>query len=375
VHNLAHRLLVAGVAAALPATVVALSASATAETSHWRYPSVPRSSSGPAPAETPAFGFAPAAVSWGTGRLDAFYRGATGGPLRHTWSTNGGTSWPANPENLGGIIRGEPGVTSQTAGRLDVFVRGDNDLLYTKYYQRAWSGYHLLPSVGTLAGSAPAAATWSPGRLDVFYRLADGSLGQSWWNGDWHAARVPGLLNLDPVVATWAPGRLDVFFQRQGDAALGHSWWNGHVWRTESLGGVLAGQPAVVAPEPGTLLVYVRGTNQRLYVKVHSGGWSGFIPVADGVASDPAAAMRLDNRVADAVAGLTDRRLVYVDLSAEGDVEQGVVPGVLSSVPGATSARAGQLDVFYQGTSGNFVYRRFDGNTWTDESIIGTDYS
>src|SRR5689334_16778080 len=82
-------------------------------------------------------GDAPAAVSWGPGRLDVFVRTA-GGVLGHTalTSTAGWSAWESFP----GGIASAPAVGAWAAGRLDVFARGPGNELLHKWYDV--SGWH-----------------------------------------------------------------------------------------------------------------------------------------------------------------------------------------------------------------------------------------
>ena len=69
---------------------------------------------------------APAAASWGSGRVDVLVTG-TDAALYHAWeSGNGPWSW----EGLGGRILGSPAVVSWGTNRLDVVVRGIDNRLW-----------------------------------------------------------------------------------------------------------------------------------------------------------------------------------------------------------------------------------------------------
>ena len=70
-------------------------------------------------------GAAPAATSWGGGRLDVAVRG-TDSHLWHAWSSGGAWSW----EGLGGLIVGPPAAVTWGTNRLDVFVRGTDNHLW-----------------------------------------------------------------------------------------------------------------------------------------------------------------------------------------------------------------------------------------------------
>jgi Repeat of unknown function (DUF346) len=67
---------------------------------------------------------APAAVSWGSNRLDVFAQG-TDKSLQHWWWD--GSSWGS--ESLGGALVSAPAAVSWGSGRLDVFAQGTDKSL------------------------------------------------------------------------------------------------------------------------------------------------------------------------------------------------------------------------------------------------------
>lgn len=70
---------------------------------------------------------APAAVSWGGGRIDVFARGGDGA-LYHQFLEVG--VWLGSWIRLGGQLTSAPAVASRGYGKLDVFVRGTDNALY-----------------------------------------------------------------------------------------------------------------------------------------------------------------------------------------------------------------------------------------------------
>ena len=72
-------------------------------------------------------------------------------------------------------------VESVGPNRIDVFVRGIDNALYTK----SWDGNQWSDYVG-LGGdltSGPAVCSWAAGRLDVFARGTDDALWHLWYDG------------------------------------------------------------------------------------------------------------------------------------------------------------------------------------------------
>jgi hypothetical protein len=150
---------------------------------------------------------APAAVSWGWGRIDFFVRGPTG-ELRHKYFDNG--QWSSDWEFLGGILTSPPVVASMGSGRLTVFTRGIDMNLYSDNFVPGWAGWALPPTPCCLAGdvtNSVAAISQAQLTLDVFvigtlhdlYRKA-------YYNGGW-----AGWQYLDPptftniAATTWVP--------------------------------------------------------------------------------------------------------------------------------------------------------------------------
>ena len=220
----------------------------------------------------------PAAVSWGSNRIDVFTRG-TDNVLWHKWWNGTWHDW----ESLGGQLTGAPAVCSWGENRLDVFTRGTDNALWHKWWNGTW---HDWESLGGVLISAPAAVSWGSNRIDVFVRGTDNALWHKWWNGTWHDwESLGGQLTGAPAVCSWGENRLDVF-TRGTDNALWHKWWNGtwHDW--ESLGGVLISAPAAESAEPksdasATTYTYgqILGWDTPPRVAVEPLEWGAQIPV------------------------------------------------------------------------------------------------
>jgi hypothetical protein len=84
----------------------------------------------------------PAAVSWGTGRIDIFGIGMDGALYYKGYS---GKQWQANWDNLGGTFTSAPTVVSWGLEKLDVFALGTDNAVYHKSWDGAqWSGWNRL---------------------------------------------------------------------------------------------------------------------------------------------------------------------------------------------------------------------------------------
>lgn len=207
----------------------------------------------------------PAAVSWGSNRLDIFVRGGDNA-LYHKWWNGAWHGW----ESLGGVLTSAPAAASWASGRLDVFARGQDNALWHKWFDGSW---HDWESLGGGLTSGPAAASWASGRLDVFVRGNDGALWHKWFDGSWHNwESLGGQIKGDPAVAAWGPNRLDIF-ARGTDNALWHKWWNGSWHNWESLGGILTASPGVASWESGRLDIVGRGQDNACWHKWWDGRW------------------------------------------------------------------------------------------------------
>jgi len=80
---------------------------------------------------------------------------------------------------------GDVAAVSWGTGRIDLFWRSTDGALYTRHWDRAgWSDDLSLG--GTLA-SPPAAVAWAVGQMEVFAVFPDGELWDRYFDGsDWH---------------------------------------------------------------------------------------------------------------------------------------------------------------------------------------------
>ncbi|MDQ6742551.1 MAG: aryl-sulfate sulfotransferase, partial [Candidatus Dormibacteraeota bacterium] len=135
------------------------------------------------------------------------------------------TSW----QSLGGALTSRPAAASWSPDRLDAFVRGsDQQTWHIFSLNGQWSGWE--PLGGTLT-SGPGVASWSSGRLDVFVRGSDQQLWHRWFDGGQWSGWEPlgGVLSSSPSVASWSAGRLDVMVQGT-DQQVWHRWFDGSQW-------------------------------------------------------------------------------------------------------------------------------------------------
>ncbi len=260
--------------------------------------------SGPAASQTFSN---PAAVSWGTGRIDAFVRGTDNAIYTRVFADGGWGGWYP----LGGYLTSGPTVSSWGVNRLDLFARGGDNQLWS----RSWkgSGWEPWRALGGGLASAPAATSWGVNRVDVFVRGTDNQL----WHlaGDGGTNWLPwrpqgGQITSAPAVESWGANRLDIV-ARGTDAQVWHKAWNGSGWENwRPLGGQIKDAPAIVSYTSGRLDVFARGTDNQLWTKTFSnGGWEGgWRPLGGILTSGPAASSWGTNRI-DVFARGTDGQM------------------------------------------------------------------
>jgi sialidase-1 len=140
------------------------------------------------------------------------------------------------------------------------------------YHQTFWNGApdNVNPQWHNLAGifvSAPAAVSWSNGRVDVFGLGLDRAMYHKSWNGaawptDWE--RLGGIFTSAASVVSW--GLTSLIFSRGSDFTLRHRAYDGTTWLNEwqNLGGSLASPPTAVSWGPNRLDVFAIGKDGML---------------------------------------------------------------------------------------------------------------
>lgn len=247
---------------------------------------------------------APAAIAWGSNRLDVFAQGADGACWHKAWDGINWTAW----ESLGGIIIGAPAVSSRGYNRLDIFVRGTNNLLYQKVWDGYnWSGWipHDAPPNGGLA-SAPASVSWGPSRVDIFASGTDNQVYQKFWDGYNWSGWVPmgGGTYYAPAVTARGSNRLDIFVRGTNDQLYHKAWAGGWSdWMPVS-GGLLASAPAALARDRYEINVFTRGTDNGCYGRSFQGfEWYSWFPLGGATYDAPAIASPAWGRLAVFIRG------------------------------------------------------------------------
>jgi hypothetical protein len=183
---------------------------------------------------TPAIVSPPAAVSWGSDRIDVFARGGDNALYQIT-STDNGTTWSSSWANLGGALLTAPTVVSWGPNRIDIFADqfGTGALYNLSFNGTAWGGWQ--PMTGAAwedinGGAVMTAIATAPWNLQVFVQGTDRTLysnsligadvqGYPTW-GEWRA-----------LTSCFGPGAAAAVVSRDGSSldlfALGSPAANG----------------------------------------------------------------------------------------------------------------------------------------------------
>src|SRR5260370_28825862 len=83
-------------------------------------------------------------------------------------------------------------------GNINIFWRGSDGQMYTKYWTTSWGGTTRLG--GAMAsGYNPSCEVLYTGNINCFYRATDGSLWTEYWNGSsWGSGPLGGALGGSP---------------------------------------------------------------------------------------------------------------------------------------------------------------------------------
>ena len=224
----------------------------------------------------------PAAISRAAGTLEVFVRG-TNGACYSKWTTDYGGTW-SGWANLGGVLLAGTGpAASAREGGFDVFVIGTDHALWQKTWTSS-GGTVNWRSLGGYLTSSPAAISRYAAAIEVFARGGNGALwsrystdnGASWSN--WGSLGGKLLDGTGPAVSA-REGGFDVFVIGTDHALWQKTWTSsGGTVDWHSLGGYLTSSPAATSRSSNTIDVFVRGGNGLIYWKEYSnsawGGWS-----------------------------------------------------------------------------------------------------
>ncbi len=152
--------------------------------------------------------------------------------------------------NQGAEATSAPAAVSWGQGRLDVFVRGRSGELYQNYREGAWAGWRVPEAFrGVILRSAPSCASWGVGRLSCV-ALIEGSneVWHFYWDGaGWARQSLGGSATSAPVTTSPGANQLAVFVAGDRGQLFGMSWVRGQWSAWHNLGGELRSAPACAA--------------------------------------------------------------------------------------------------------------------------------
>ncbi|MEO7046559.1 MAG: hypothetical protein ABI091_14710, partial [Ferruginibacter sp.] len=128
-------------------------------------------------------------------------------------------------------VAGSPSVVSIRNNRIDIFVRGTDNALYTKSWEGTRRSNYIQLGGEHIVG-APALVSWGTERIDVFVKGTDNALYTKFWDGtNWSSyAQLGGEHIADtPSAVSSGTNRIDVFV-RGTDNALYTKYWDGAQW-------------------------------------------------------------------------------------------------------------------------------------------------
>ena len=330
-------------------------------------------------------------------RIHVFYRHLNDVGLRYVSQTAPDSRTFSAPVNLGGGLNSNPIAIRNQDGRLQVFVLGLDNAIYTNRETApgsgTWSGFAGIitgPNLPVIAGARNL-----DGRIQVFYRGSDNAL---WYiiqtaanSTTWTAVSLGGGLTSEPSVGMNADGRLEVFV-RGLDNALYHNWQTtpGGAWSGFArLGGQLTSGPFVAQNSDGRLDVFLRGTDNGVWhinqlAPNSSGSWSGFEGLGGTLAGDhpynsPSAALGPDGRLQLFVRWGDNTLRTLVQNAPNGSFPvwgwENLWGWIDATVPPPVRSKDGRFFIFVRGGGYNLYFNSHNApnsyNVWDGFAYLG----
>jgi hypothetical protein len=308
-----------------------------------------------------------ATVSWGSNRLDSFFRGTDGALWHKYWN---GSAW-IGPESLGGFITSDPTAVTWGGNQIDVYARGGDGAVYHKGLNGTWgAGWEDLQ--GFIVG-APTAVIADGFHQYVFARGGDNQIYVRSYYGGWSPSwtALGGNITGSISAVSKSAGKVDVF-ARAADGTIGHVAFDGSKWLAyESLGGALLGSPSAVSAAPGQLDVYAKGMNYGVWHTSNSGGaWSGWSSANGAIYGNPVAISRSPNVIDVFARGQNDALFTTSTLANYSWWTIG--GGTFAGSPSVASWAPARLDAFVRGTNQHELHTYWaGGTTWSSFEDVG----
>jgi RHS repeat-associated protein len=232
----------------------------------------------------------PTLVNWGNGRLGLLARIGNSAMFK-TYENGGWNDW----QDLGGCIADDPAAASWEPGRIDMFIRGCDNLLYTKVLTNGtWSAnYAGLGSTGMT--SSPSATSWAPGRLDVVARGPSSELMHRWYTpgtGWSDFGSLGGCIAHAPTMSTWGYDRLNIYVIACDSPAsfIERYWAPGWTNYTQLSGekGISVAPQSISTPDKKIQIVVRSATGALRYTQFNGTSWEDWQTIQPCLIGSPA---------------------------------------------------------------------------------------
>lgn len=236
--------------------------------------------------------------------------------------------------------------------------------------------------------SGLGAASWGPDHAEIFVRRDGNYVASKRFDGrgftDWKDVAATET-TLSPSAASWGPGRIDLVVRGTG-ASLLHKWFDGGNWDgggggpcsplpgfNDDQGGQLHSAPAVAAPFPNRVEIYVKGRDGNLWFKYYDGAWRGWSslsrPPGLEITSDPSAAAQYGWMTA-LVRG-SDNAVWQKEWARGGWQPWRSLGGFVTSAPAVASPYPGRLEAYARGGDGQMYLCIHEHGRWGGWSSLG----
>ena len=263
-------------------------------------------------------------------------------------------------------------AASWNSNRYDLMVRGDDGLIYHKYWNgSAWSNWGSIGAPPVGAASSPAVTAPAANNLQVFVRGGDNRIWINYWlngtgsaPGGWSGwGAIPNTGN-----ATWAPaatygadGQVDVFYTGTDKATYYTRHIAGVGWTYPvSLGGESLGSPGATTTAGGRMQIIVRGSDSGIYLKYADNplAWTGWGMVPGAATSmSPALTTGDEGQVNMFFRHLSNGTMFHEYFSPSAGW---IGPGAIPNVGLLSSPAAARLHVYYRDGAGNVLGTYYD---------------